>query len=216
MKTIHSNLFLISSLTYFAEIFMKLILVRHGETDFNAKNLMIGVTDAPLNKKGRKQAEKLVQRLKDEKIDVFFSSPLLRARETAETINKNHSKKIIFESVLKERNFGVLEGVSTKTFRDTIKKQGGDFFNFVPENGESDKDVVERIKPFINWLINKYEDKSVLVVAHGVVIMAVLFYLTHRKPEQWQELRQSNASLNIIEIDKKSHKVIMINNIDHL
>ena len=88
---------------------MKLFLVRHGETDHNAKKLLVSITYVPLNEKGREQARLLAKRLKNEQIDVIISSPLSRARETAEIIAEQHGKKVIVSKELIERNFGALE-----------------------------------------------------------------------------------------------------------
>ncbi|MFH8132552.1 MAG: histidine phosphatase family protein, partial [Candidatus Aenigmatarchaeota archaeon] len=69
---------------------MKILLVRHAETEGSEKGIFLGSIDESLNEKGRKQAEKLAERLKKEKIDVIFSSKLKRAKETAEIINRYH------------------------------------------------------------------------------------------------------------------------------
>ena len=76
---------------------MKIFLVRHGETEWNRINRFQGISDIPLNTKGKAQVEALAQALKDETIDVVYSSPLIRARETAKAIRHFHLSSLYFE-----------------------------------------------------------------------------------------------------------------------
>ncbi len=196
---------------------MKLLLVRHGETDYNAKKLWIGATDIPLNNAGREQARLLAQRMEKEKIDVIFSSPLKRAKETAEIISARYGKAVVFSDKLRERNFGVYEGTPLGKMREAVENSGLLFHLFRPEAGESDYDVHERVVPFLEKIMREHAGKTVLIVSHGVVIMEMLFYLTKLHRDEWLQLRQSNASLNIIEIsDSGDHKVKVINSTEHL
>ena len=76
--------------------------VRHGETDYNLEGIVQGQLDIPLNKKGIHQANEIKNKLKDLDIDIIFSSPLLRAKQTAEIINENLNVKIKYDERLKE------------------------------------------------------------------------------------------------------------------
>ena len=76
---------------------MKIFIVRHGETEWNRTNRFQGISDIPLNKKGKAQAEALAHALKDEAIDVVYSSPLIRAKETARAIQHFHPSSLFFE-----------------------------------------------------------------------------------------------------------------------
>ncbi len=103
---------------------MRLILVRHGETDQHVKGILLGQKiDAGLNRNGISQATKLALRLKKEKIDTIFSSDLKRAKETARIINDYHDLKIKYTKKLRERNFGVFQGKQwRKLFRGPKKE----------------------------------------------------------------------------------------------
>jgi broad specificity phosphatase PhoE len=195
---------------------MKLFLVRHGETDHNAKKLLVSITDVPLNEKGREQARLLAKRLKNEQIDVIISSPLSRARETAEIIAEQHGKKVIVSKELIERNFGALEREPTSKLREAVAASGKEFYDFTPENGESDMDVQKRIVPFVESMIKKYNGKNLLLVTHGVIVMEILFHFTKKPRHEWEQLCQNNTSLNVIEINERGHDVKLINCTKHL
>lgn len=88
---------------------MKIYTVRHGQTEWNKKGLYQGKTDVPLNEEGKKQATLVKEKLKDKKIDLIISSPLKRAKETAEIISDGKIK-IITDSLIVERGLGEYEG----------------------------------------------------------------------------------------------------------
>ena len=91
-------------------------LTRHGQTDWNVQKKVMGRCDVPLNEKGLEQAEETRKKLLDEDIDLIICSPLIRARKTAEVINKGRNIKIIYDDRLIERDFGEFEGKEIKDF----------------------------------------------------------------------------------------------------
>ncbi|MCI9016927.1 MAG: histidine phosphatase family protein [Clostridia bacterium] len=95
---------------------MKLLLTRHGQTDWNVARKIQGTTDIDLNQTGIKQAELTREKLLNEKIDIIISSPLKRARKTAEIINKGRNIPIIIDNEIKERCFGIFEGKTREEF----------------------------------------------------------------------------------------------------
>jgi len=103
---------------------MRLLIIRHGETEYNSKKIFQGTINEKLNQNGINQANKLSLRLKDEKIDLIFSSTLDRAKKTAEIINKYHNLNIQFKDELKEKNFGDLQGKPWEELNDVVKKAG--------------------------------------------------------------------------------------------
>ena len=91
---------------------MEILVIRHGQTDWNALGKLQGKTDIQLNDIGRQQAKETIKLIKDENIDVIITSPLKRAKETAEIINKNFEVTIIEDNRLIERGFGKNEGLT--------------------------------------------------------------------------------------------------------
>jgi len=156
---------------------MKLYLARHGETDWNVKNLYQGQTDIPLNENGRRQAEDLALKLKDYPLDAIFSSDLKRAYETAEIVGTYHDLKIQKSSLLREKSFGEMEGkLKDEVLRAHPKyflPEGGVDWAYTLPGGESWDEVWKRIKRFFDNL-KQQELRNVLVVGHGGAIRTFL------------------------------------------
>ena len=89
----------------------KLLFTRHGQTEWNVLGKVQGRADIGLNEKGKQQAEETRKTLENEKIDLIICSPLLRAKQTAEIINKNRNIPIIYDDDIIERDFGEFEGI---------------------------------------------------------------------------------------------------------
>ena len=151
-------------------------LVRHGQTNWNIEKKTQGHTDIPLNENGRKQAELLAKGISALKIDRIISSDLLRAKETAEILNKNLKKNISFDKRIREINYGVLEGVP----RDTITQDIWNIFDTKPEElkAESKIHIFERIKSFFDEL--QYSKDNILVVTHGGTLRMIMYYAKNR------------------------------------
>jgi len=196
---------------------MKLIIVRHGETEANKKDIMQGQTSSSLTKKGKEQIKKLSARLKNEKIDVIFSSDLPRARLTTEEIAKYHKIPLHYLAELRERDVGVLEGVSKEEFFKARDDSGLSKLEFKPENGESFTEMIQRVQGFLEMLLRKYTNKTVLICSHGGFIKMTLGILLKKPPEEAIKMDQHNACINIIEVDgNRNAKTIVLNSTDHL
>ena len=134
---------------------MEIILVRHGETDWNLEERLMGWKDIPLNNKGRKQAEILRDRLAGMNFDYCYSSPLSRAKETAEIICKNKCD-VICDDNLKERFGGELEGAIVDNWGDYLGNK----------TTEADEEILKRARSFLNMLRGASAQR-VLVVSHN-------------------------------------------------
>lgn len=152
---------------------MKLYFARHGQTDANANmtnGQSIAELDEPLNEAGRAQAEELAQRLKNTKLDAVISSPLKRAYETAEIVNKYHNLRVITGDAWRERQAEAY--IDANSWHDLF-----DFDkNIQIENGESLDDFFTRVYKAIDQLKTDYNEKNVLVVSHGGVQHALYAY----------------------------------------
>ena len=150
---------------------MKIYLVRHGQTNSNAKKIY-NHNDEDLNRKGIEQAEELSKRISKLDYDIIISSPLLRAKHTAEIINIKN-KKIIYDERLKERDHGSLDGQSyAYTDRDSYWNY---FNNQKYGTEESIIHLFERVKSFLNELSQK-PYRNVLIVAHSGISKAFYAY----------------------------------------
>ena len=195
---------------------MRLILVRHGETQENLKRIIQGQTlHGRLTKKGKIQSKKVAQRLKIEKIDVIFSSDSGRAKATAFEILKKNKVPVFYRKELREIHRGAFEGkVRSGDYEDLAKKIFHNHSVKFPE-GESVSDVKKRASKFLRMLHKKYHNKTVVLVSHAG-FFRILVYLLDNKIDL-TNFPISNASLSIIEFDEdKRHKFHLINDTSHL
>ena len=132
-----------------------LLLVRHGETDWNAEGRLQGHTDRPLNDYGRRQATELAQRLAGDGADAIYSSDLSRARTTAEIIGERLGLPVVVDPDLREKNWGTWEGLT------------GDERAHVEFEGESTDDHRDRVMAAVRRIAARHPDQRVVVVTHG-------------------------------------------------
>ena len=191
-------------------------IVRHGETDWNVEEKMMGVTDVPLNKRGEKQAENIASHLKNIHFDVIYSSPLSRTVKTALAINTYHELPIIKNKALREREFGKFEGKHYTEIQSIhaalMFSETWNYPDYRPPNGESIHDVQKRVLTFITALLRKNTGKSVLLVSHGVTIRLLTALFLRTQPKYFNDIRFQNASLTLIELSEKKNPTLHIAN----
>ena len=155
-------------------------LVRHGETDWNVKGLVQGHTDTPLNKTGIKQAGEVAGKLSHIKFDAFYSSDLLRAKQTAEIAALNYNLAIQTTKALRERLFGNYEGKKMhflNKFRDAVEKltdQANRNRLYRKNSLETDEQVVQRLITFLREVAVANPNKVIFMASHGGVIRQAL------------------------------------------
>ena len=184
---------------------MKMIFVRHGQTDTNVKEKLgeaIAEDDAPLNAKGLEQAKIVASKLKNEKVDVIFSSPYRRAVQTAEEIARFHKAPIIKLDGLKERNCSVLVGDRYHELFDFDKDIGTDDIESVGDFFQRVYSAIEQIK--------SAGYHNVVVVSHGGVSHAFRAYFNNLK---WQgNLRVDhldNCDLRVYRTDNQNYPAVV-------
>lgn len=148
---------------------MEVVLVRHGETDWNLEGRLMGQKDISLNRKGREQAEILRNKLADMNFDHCYSSPLSRAKETAEIICKDKCD-VICNDNLKERFGGELEG--------TIINNWGNLEN--NKTVETDEELLERARSFLKAL-KEIDTQRVLIVSHNGLLKNLRYCILGEK-----------------------------------
>lgn len=160
-------------------------IVRHGETEWNLKQLLQGQEDSPLTQKGIQQAEELRKELSSINFDYVFSSDLLRAKRTAQIITLEKKLAIKTSQLLRERSFGKYEGKawgSYKTelgnlFNDYNKLSDKEKMNFKNPEIENDNQLISRFVTFLREIALSYPNKTILVVSHGGMMRALLIHL---------------------------------------
>ena len=181
---------------------MKILLVRHGETDYNKNKLIQGHSDIELNETGRDQARNAGQKLTEYDIDFAFSSPLKRAVETARLMldNSNNeiniNKEITEDARLIEKFFGDFEESTFDEYFSALEAQAG------LESIEKDEEVYERASSFFNEKYLNHKDETILVVCHGAFIRIFLRTLG-LYPET--NMLINNTALNVLHYDGKDY-----------
>ena len=160
------NNFKRKSFYYRGVSFMKIYYVRHGQTDLNlARKMQGGGTEKELNKTGINQANETRKELENVKYDITICSPMYRAKQTAEIINRGKDVQTIIDERIRERKLGELEG---HDITNEIENQIWDYdLNYQIPNGENLHDFEKRILDFFEDIKRKYSNKTVLIVAHG-------------------------------------------------
>ncbi|KAB8134705.1 histidine phosphatase family protein [Gracilibacillus oryzae] len=182
--------------------------VRHGETDWNAAKRIQGVTDIPLNEKGKRQARECRDYLQSENWDVLISSPLQRAKKTAEIINEVLQLPLYVMDDFIERSFGDAEGM-------TVAEREEKFPDGNYPNHETKEALEERVHKGMAKLLENHPEKRILLVAHGAVINTILSIYSNGEIGSGKTLLM-NACLNNLEYAEEQWKIHNYNVIDHL
>lgn len=192
-----------------------LILIRHGESKWNAKGLWTGWTDIGLSEKGEKQARLVGEKLKGFQIDVAFTSTLIRAKQTLEKIKNVLGIDVptIESKALNERDYGIYTGRNKWEIKKTVgEKQFQKIrrsWNTEIKNGESLKDVFERTIPYYQTEIlpKLISGKNVLIVAHGNSLRALTKYLENISDEDISKLEIDVGEVDLFEINSNGKVV---------
>ncbi len=199
---------------------MRLILVRHGKTDWNESGRCQGVSDVPLNLGGIIQAEKLALSLKDEKIDRIYSSDLKRAKTTAEKIAAHHSIEVNVREDLREMDQGVFEGLEFSEIRekysDVLEHWRSDPETLRLPGGETLRGVQQRALEAISDIGGCFGSQNILVVSHSLFIGALLCGFTESSLKDFRRYMVDEASKSIVEIYENRFIIISVNDTAHL
>jgi broad specificity phosphatase PhoE len=181
-------------------------LVRHGQTDWNAERRTQGWTDIPLNATGREQALAAAVELAERPVGTVISSDLSRARETAEPIAARAGVPLALEPALRERGFGVAEGMRDaeieRDFRGHLDGRWSDpDFSF--EGGESRRDVYERVGAYLTELLADPPAGELVLVSHGGalrVARAILERIALEDLPHWDAMPFANGEVVTLEV----------------
>lgn len=173
----------------------RLVMVRHGETDFNVRRRLQGRSDTVLNATGLQQVEYLAQALRSERVDAIWCSPLKRARQTAERINQHFQLAIEEKSGLIERSFGHLEGATVEALIAAEETNEGPLNEFAPGGGESLLALQQRARMVLADL-HAQPFNTLLIVAHAGIIRALIGELLDWDIARWHSITQHNACMN--------------------
>jgi len=178
----------------------QLLLIRHGETAWNAEHRIQGQLDIPLSPQGILQSAQLAEFLADEPISAIYSSELSRAWLTAAPLAARLGLEVIAEPRLRERSFGIFEGLTldeiAERHPDEFREWRARHLAWRPHGGESGQQLIDRVLGAVTDITAKHAGQSVVLVSHGGVLDVV--YRTARELE-WHAPREHqmlNAAVN--------------------
>ncbi len=199
---------------------IRLLLVRHGETAWNATGLYQGQEDVPLNEVGRRQAEVVAERLRDERFHIIYASDLSRARATADIVARFHRLPVRLDVRLRELNFGEWQGLS---YREIEERDGerlaawnADRVHCAAPGGESLAQMGQRARMFLNDVRAAHQGQTVAVVSHGGIIRIILCVLIGHPLDVYWQFAVGNTSVSEIELHDRGAVVALWNDRHHL
>jgi broad specificity phosphatase PhoE len=199
---------------------VNLILVRHGETEWNREGRCQGFSDVELNENGRRQIVELALSLRNERISAIYSSDLKRASDTAKAIAKYHNLPVQIEPGLREMYQGDFEGL---TFVE-IRERYADLLREWKENaesvrlpgGESLKEVQDRAWRVIERIRYRHPEETVVTVSHNLTIITLLCKFTDVGLNEFPRFKLQAASKNLVLFRNGRFIVDVINDVTHL
>lgn len=200
---------------------MRLILARHGETEANRDRLALGRLDVPLNDRGRLQAQALAQALEGVSLAAVYSSPLLRARDTAQAIADVHGLSVEINEGLTEMDVGDMDGLSFEEMR----QQYPDFLSrwlsaevatLRMPGGESLQEVQDRAWDATQRILEPHPDGTVVAVTHNFTIHVLLCRVLDLPISQFRCLRHDLAATSTLDIRDDHAVLVQLNDTCHL
>ncbi len=186
---------------------VELILVRHGETDWNKSEIFRGRADVALNETGLKQAELLGKYLSAEKIDVIYSSPLKRALKTAQAIARYQKLRVNHSDSLIDFDYGEWQGLTLEEVKERDDVLYQDWLD-TPEQlrvpgGESLESVTRRAMPFIEDAVRRCREGKIALVSHRVVLKVIICALLCLDNSHFWNVKIDNGAITRFQIEGK-------------
>ena len=197
-----------------------LLIVRHGETEWNAEGRIQGHTDIGLSENGAQQARSLGQRLADRQIDVAYSSDLKRTSETARLALGDRNVVLNQTPRLREYHKGIFEGMTLTEiqtqFPDEYPKYLEKDLSYAPEGGETTRDVSTRMASIFQEIKAKHLDETVLVVSHGGALRAAMVSLLDMPLEGNWSFVFGNCGLTMVDTFADNAVLRLFNDTSHI
>lgn len=199
----------------------RLYLIRHGATQLSMEDRFAGGTDVALSQKGRWQAERLSERLSDDRITAFYCSPMQRTLETAQILARPYGATPIARQELREIHHGhwetLLRAEVEAQYPAEYAAWQADPFIYAPEGGESGLSVMARALPAIRDIVDRHIGENVAVVSHKATIRLIISSLLGFDARGFRDrLDQSPACLNILDFkDPVRARLMLFNDVSH-
>jgi broad specificity phosphatase PhoE len=201
----------------------RLFLVRHGSTAANERLPFVlqgCEIDGPLTETGLRQAGALARHLRDFEIHAIYTSPLLRARQTAAAVAEGRSVDVVSVPELRECSVGRWEGMAWEVIRtqhpDEYERFFADPVSTPHPGGESYRDVLERAAPAIDAILTRHAGQNVVVVAHNMLNRVYLAEYVGIDLKHARRLRQANCCINLLHHRAGKTELVTLNSVLHL
>ncbi len=198
----------------------RILFVRHGHTYWNEQKRYQGFADIELNSQGISESQKLSKRLAIEPIEAIYSSPLKRAMQTADIVNKNFSKDIIQNENLKEINFGDWEGLRFDEIVNQYPELSQQWIRnpdkMRPPKGENFLDLQKRAIIAFEEIYNANKGKNVLIVSHGGLISVLICHILQIELAGLWRFIAANTGISVIEERNQELFLTTFNEYSHL
>lgn len=199
----------------------RIYLVRHGATQLTQEDRFAGSADVKLSPEGQGQVASLAERLKNDKLDAIYTSPLARTVETARILASPHGLHPIPEACLREIDYGRWEGLTRSEVERDFEAEYAiwqeDPFTIAPQGGKSGLNVLNRVLPVVRRIVETHRHRSVLVVSHkGTNRLLISSLLGFDMRSYRDRLDQSPAALNILDfMSAVRPRLRLFNDISH-
>ena len=198
----------------------RFLIVRHGETAWNAEGRIQGHSDTPLSERGVLQARALANRLAGTPIDAAYSSDLSRAADTARILLEGRDAPLIQSELLRERYYGVFEGLTVEErrsqFPEMFQASLVKDLDFAPTGGETTRETLVRMTGIVGEIKEKRLKETTLLVGHGGSLRSGILALMELPPECSWKFVMANCSLTIIDTYWDNAVMRLYNDTSHL
>lgn len=199
----------------------RIILVRHGETEWNRVERFRGRADVPLNEKGRRQAQAAGSRVaRLWRPDVIYASPLSRAMDTARAIAAHFELDVQAHPGLIDIDYGDWQGLAPDEAAKKWPVEIDHWYNH-PEkalipNGESLDDLRRRARKMLDALVRQHPDQTIVLIGHTVINRVILLSVMGLGSERFWRLRQDTCAINVFDAIDDDFIIVSLNNTSHL
>ena len=195
-------------------------LVRHGQTDWNARGLLQGHTDIPLNEVGRDQAKRLGDRLTSVHLEAAYSSDLLRCSQTADLVLGDRKVTVSYSQSLREQAYGRWEGMSFSAIQESDPEMYAamveDYASFTPPGGEDFRAVEARSQGLAAEMMGRHPAGDLLIVGHGAALRTLVTHITGLPLEAGWRFKVDSCSLTVLDVGVTPAVVLVLNDTAHL
>ena len=180
---------------------MRLVVLRHGQTDLNKNFIYNGQTEEDINEEGVQQAKEAAETLRKSHFDKIYCSPLKRTRHTCEIVNWQ-KQEVIYDDRIKERTLGEYDGKTLKDTKYDFSKHYDYYYKQTGDGVENLPDLFKRVHSFLDDVISSNnKDDTILIVTHGGVMRAIYYYFEEMPENGDLSFYQAkNCEINVYEI----------------